>query len=158
MYQTSQIENQVEIASKLHWIILKNMELEINYLKVTNFVASRNLKTYFLKKSSDLKKFTESLKYEVSIAYPQLFPNALAKYTLQWLDPVAILQSTDEATIFELSLYGDRKAVREYENLLNKYLIPYEIYHLIRKHKMWIEVNLIKFTKMEDLYDRNTKY
>lgn len=136
MCQNNRIENQVEIASKLHWIILKNMELEINYLKVTNFVASRNLKTYFLKKSSDLKKFTESLKYEVSIAYPQLFPNALAKYTLQWLDPVAILQSTDEATIFELSLYGDRKAVREYENLLNKYLIPFEIYHLIRKHKM----------------------
>lgn len=148
----------MEIASKLHWIILKNMELEINYLKMTNFVASRNLKTYFLKKSSDLKKFTESLKYEVSIAYPKLFTNALVKYSLQWLDPVAILQSTDDATMFELSLNGDRKAVREYENLLNKYLIPFEIYHHIRKHKMWIEVNLIKFTKMEDLYDRNTKY
>ena len=49
-------------------------------------------------------------------------------------------------------IQGDRAAAREYADLLEKYSLPFDVYHVIKKHKMFIELDLHKASKIKDLH------
>jgi hypothetical protein len=153
MHVTTFSEENWEMADRLHGIILKNKETQNEYCRAINLVTSKELKSYFQSKCDKLKRFDGSLVHEVSVAFPQILPIVRSKnYTGTWMSTDSINNSADEASMLKVSIQCDKAAVGEYADLLERYLLPFDIYHLIRKHKMFIEVDLYKFKKMEDLY------
>jgi|GEM_PF-3155323 len=153
MHITTVSKENREMADRLHGIILKNKESQNEYCRAVNRVASKELKSYFQSKCGKLKRFDRSLVHEVSIAFPQTLPVVrYENYAGAWMATDSIISSADEASMLKVSIQCDKSAVSEYADLLERYLLPFDIYHLIRKHKMFIEVDLYKFKKMENLY------
>ncbi len=152
MYVTISKQNNEEMASRLQGIILRNYESRNAYGKAVDLAVSSYLKSYFRRKCVNGKRFDRSLNREVSIAFLESQPTAWHQnHTDPWMDAEGLLCSVDDASMLKVAIAGDRAAVSEYNEVLEGRLFPFEIHHLIRKHKMRIEVDLYKFKKMGDL-------
>ncbi|MCM4166601.1 hypothetical protein KCTC52924_03541 [Arenibacter antarcticus] len=146
-------EYDAKIAIQLYGVILKNKESKNAYCKAMERAVSADLKTYFQDKFTKYKRFDETLAREVSVAFPQLLPVAWRNNNRDfWIDTETIFRLSDDASMLKACIQGDRAAVREYADLLEKYSLPFDVYHVIRKHKMFIEVDLHKVSKIKDLY------
>lgn len=85
------------------------------------------------------------------MAFPESRPTTWSEnHTGPWIDTEALLCSTDDASMLKAAIAGDWAAVSDYTDMLEESLLPFDIYHLIRKHKMRIEVDLHKFKRIED--------
>ncbi|GGW24381.1 DUF2383 domain-containing protein [Arenibacter certesii] len=145
----SNMENKSgpEIANRLYQVIQKNKASEEAYSKAANKVISANLKSHFQEIYTKRKRFDQTLTKEVSRIFPEPLPVAWKDNHIDlWIDIESIIRSSDDVTILNACLQGDRLAVREYNELLEKYSLPFEVYHAIRKHKMFIEVDLQKMS------------
>ncbi|WP_026809927.1 ferritin family protein [Arenibacter latericius] len=146
-------EYEAKLAILLHGVILKNKESESAYCKAMERAVSADLKAHFQDKFTKHKRFDETLTREVSVAFSQLPPVAWRNSNKDlWIDTETIVRLSDDASMLKVCIQGDRAAVREYAVLLEKYSLPFDVYHVIRKHKMFIELDLHKASKIKDLH------
>lgn len=93
---------------------------------------------YFQRKSNQWKKFGNSLKIKAMVAFPSgIRPK-------EEMDIMEIPSLDNGATTIKNFSQRERAEVEEYRKILEGQRLPFEIYQIIRKHKMWIEVDLSK--------------
>ncbi len=138
---------------KLGEIIKRNKEAENSYRGASDRVGNSGLSSFFRRRSEQWKKFGASLKHEIAVAFPALAAvNDLPGHIKDtWLDTAALSSSDSDASMLQISMQGDRAAVKTYGKLLEGNKLPFTIYQLIRKHKMRIEVDLFKIKGLSDL-------
>lgn len=123
---------------KLRGIMQRNKEEEKAYHYAANSADDKKLTNYFRRKSKECKKFGKALKIKVMAA----FPAGGGPETEIDIVELPLLESG--ATTLKRFSLRERADVDDYRKILEGQKLPFEIYELIRKHKMWLEVDLSK--------------
>ncbi|MBC8769865.1 hypothetical protein H4O18_17835 [Arenibacter sp. BSSL-BM3] len=124
--------------AKLKEIMRRNKEVEKAYHNAANSTDNKKRIHYFRRKSKEWKKFGEALKNKVRAALP-------AKGELKpEMEDMEMPSLDNGATTLKKFSQRERAEVDDYRKILEGQKLPFDIYHLIRKHKMWIEVDLSK--------------
>ncbi|MCK0147268.1 PA2169 family four-helix-bundle protein [Arenibacter sp. F26102] len=123
---------------KLKEIMRRNKEVEKAYHNAANNSDNKKLIHYFRRKSKEWKNFGESLKIKVRAALP-----ASGEQKVE-MDVMEMPSLDNGDTTLKRFSQRERAEVDEYRKILEGQKLPFDIYHLIRIHKMWIEVDLSK--------------
>lgn len=123
---------------KLREIMRRNKVEEKAYHYAANSADDKKLTHYFRRKSKECKKFGKALKIRVMA----VFPAGGGPKTEMDIVELPLLESG--ATTLKRFSLRERADVHDYSKILEGPKLPFEIYELIRKHKMWIEVDLSK--------------
>ena len=124
--------------AKLKEIMRRNKEVEKAYHHAANRADNKKLIHYFGRKSKEWKNFGEALKSKVRAALPARGEQKVA------MDVMEMPSLDNGATTLNRFSQRERAEVEEYRKILEEQKLPFDIYHLIRIHKMWIEVDLSK--------------
>ncbi|WP_157943806.1 MULTISPECIES: hypothetical protein [Arenibacter] len=123
---------------KLWEIMRRNKEEEKAYHYAANSADDKKLMHYFRGKSMECKKFGKALKIKVMAAFPA------GGGPKSEMDIVEMPLLESGATTLKRFSLRERADVDDYREILENQKLPFDIYQLIRKHKMWIEVDLSK--------------
>lgn len=144
-----------KLVDQLEEILEKNRDAEKGYRKAAENADSRNLKSFFERKSTQRKQFNESLKRELVASYDEIDDDGSFTGTMHraWMDVKSFFSGDNDESMLEEAIRGDKAAVEEYEEVLRDELLPMSVGTIIRDQLMKIKSDLSKIKTMEDLRD-----
>ncbi len=124
----------------------RNKEVEKAYHNAAESAENEKLIRCFRRRSDVRKKFGESLKIEVMASFPKGGgPKA-------GMDIRKMPSLKSGASMLKIFSKRARAEMAEYRKILEGQELPFEIYQIIRKHKMRIELDMLKSKDMSDLF------
>ncbi len=131
---------------KLWKLMYRNTQVEKAYHNAAENMDNKKLIHCFRKRSEERKRFGESLRNEIMAAFPLGGDQKASMH----ISEIPILDNG--ASMLKIFARRDRSEVDKYGKILEVQNLPFEIYQLIRKHKMRIEVELFKVRDISDLH------
>lgn len=123
---------------KLREIMRRNKEVAKDYKNAADKADNKKLKQYFKEKSKECKKFGKAMKIKLMAKFP------VGGGPKKEINVMELPLSESGAITLKRFWIRERADVDDYRKIMEGQKLPFEIYHLIRKHKMWLEVDLSK--------------
>lgn len=135
------MEFRKEISEKLNNLLKNNLNSAEIYQKAFDKSESNDLKVFLRFRAKQRKRFADELRIEV-LRYGQIpeddasFKTSLTK---NWLDMKTLFSGHDERIVMEACLESDRKALKDYEELITEKNLPPTLDALFTKHHQEIQ-------------------
>lgn len=142
-----------EIGEKLNDLLEKTYDAEKGFKKAAEKVDNIALKSYFKQKAQERYDFGHELKSEL-ISYNQEIDKggSLAGDAHRaWMDIKALFSSEDEESMLEEAIRGEKFAINEYSEVINKTALPLSTKSILENQKSKIENGLSRIKTLEDL-------
>ncbi len=142
-----------EVGEKLNDLLEKTYDAEKGFKAAADNVDNTGLKSYFQRKAQERYDFGHALKTEIRQFGQEVDKgdSLVSKAHRSWMDLKSFFSSDDEESMLEEAIKGEKKAIEEYDDVLNDTNLPPSTETLLRKQRTSIESGLNKIKRMEDL-------
>lgn len=142
-----------KVGEKLNDLLEKTYDAEKGFKNAAENVDSDRLKRYFKGKAQERYDFGHELKSEIAQFGQKVDKgdSMASKAHRSWMDLKSFFSSDKEEAMLEESIKGEKKAVEEYNDVLEETNLPPSTETLLRKQKAAIESGLQKIKRLEDI-------
>ncbi|MDT7827789.1 PA2169 family four-helix-bundle protein [Pricia sp. S334] len=142
-----------KVGDKLNDLLEKTYDAEKGFKNAAENVEHTNLKSYFQKKAQERYDFGHALKSEIRQFGQEVDKgDSLAgKAHRSWMDLKNFFSSDNVEAMLEESIKGEKKAIEEYDDILQETNLPPSTETLLRQQRMAIESGLNEIKRLEDL-------
>ncbi|NRD20494.1 PA2169 family four-helix-bundle protein [Winogradskyella eckloniae] len=143
-----------QVGKKLNNLLEKTYDAEKGFTKAADHIEHNVLKTYFRHKAQERFNFGRELKQEIrSFNQDVETGGSLAGATHRaWMDIKSVFSASDEESMLNEAIRGEKAAIEEYEDLLNETSLPMSTKSILQSQKSIINNGLAKINALEDIY------
>ncbi|MFV8836917.1 ferritin-like domain-containing protein [Salinimicrobium soli] len=144
-----------EMADRLNDLLEKNYDAEKGYKNAANDIKNQRLKEFFKQKAQQRYDFGHELKSEIRNfgETPDKGSSFTADAHRAWMDLKAALTSDKEESVLEEAIRGERAAVEDYNEAIDKTNFPPSTENLLIKQRNAIERSLKEVKDLEERRD-----
>jgi uncharacterized protein (TIGR02284 family) len=144
-----------KIAGKLNDLLEKNYDAEKGYKNAADDVKNQRLKEFFKQKAQQRYDFGHELKSEIRNfgESPDKGSSFTADAHRAWMDLKAALTGDREEKVLEEAIRGERAAVEDYNEAIDKSNFPPSTQNLLIKQRNAIERSLKEVQDLEERRD-----
>ncbi|MCP9199553.1 PA2169 family four-helix-bundle protein [Gramella sp. GC03-9] len=141
-----------KIAGKLNELLEKNYDAEKGYKLAAEKVKREDLKRFFTQRAQERYDFGHELKSEIKNfgETPDKGSSLAADAHRSWMNLKASLSNDKDESVLEEAVRGEKKAVEEYEDVINESEIPVSTKQVLVKQKNGIVAALNEVKALED--------
>ncbi|MEJ1222536.1 ferritin-like domain-containing protein [Sediminicola sp. 1XM1-17] len=142
-----------KVYKEIREILEKNRDAEKGYAKAADKAESAALKSYFRRKSTERRDFNAKLVGEIQTAYPDFDANGSFAGNIHraWMDVKALFSMDNDEAMLEEAIRGDKAAIDEYDDVLDKYNLPTGLRFLLSEQRENIQMEVAQNKTLEDL-------
>ncbi|MAP53801.1 PA2169 family four-helix-bundle protein [Altibacter sp.] len=126
-----------KMSNKLNELLEKNYDAEKGYKKAAEIVDNAKLKQFFESQAQNRYDFGHELKSEIRNygETPEKGTSTAADMHRTWMDIKSTFTSNDEEAILNEVQRGEKKAVEEYDEVINDITLPPTTQTLLTKQR-----------------------
>jgi uncharacterized protein (TIGR02284 family) len=142
-----------KIANKLNILLEKNYDAEAGYIAAKDNVTDSNLKNFFKNRATNRYDFGHEIKEEIRSfgEEPNKGTSIKGDAHRVWMNLKSTFSKNNEEAILEEAIRGERKALEDYNDILNDKDIPQSTKEILEKHRDKVQLSLRQVTTMESV-------
>ncbi|WP_029037894.1 ferritin-like domain-containing protein [Salinimicrobium xinjiangense] len=144
-----------EMAGKLNELLEKTYDSEKGFKNAAEDVRNPRLKSFFKDKAMQRYDFGHELKTEIKNLgeSPDKGSSLTGDAHRAWMDLKAAFSSDNEEAILEEAIRGEKAAVADYNEVINRSELPPSTINLLIKQRNAIERTLNEVKGLEEAFD-----
>lgn len=141
------------MIEQLNDVLEKNYDAEKGYRKAAEDVHNQRLSTFFQEQSTERQQFSNELKAEIRSlgGNPEKSGSTAGSLHRGWIDFKSSLSSDNEEAVLEEVERGEKKALKEYNEMLNDREMPASTRQIIERQRERVRTALNRVDAMEDI-------
>jgi uncharacterized protein (TIGR02284 family) len=142
-----------KIANKLNILLEKNYDAEAGYIAAKDNVTDSNLKNFFKNRATNRYDFGHEIKEEIRSfgEEPNKGTSIKGDAHRVWMNLKSTFSKNNEEAILEEAIRGERKALEDYNEILEDKDIPQSTKEILEKHRDKVQLSLRQVTTMESV-------
>ena len=144
-----------DLVNNLQELLEKNYDAEKGFKKAMEDADSQRLKEYLKYKSAQHSQFATELTDEIRQLdeQPKEKGSTTGDLHRTWIDIKTAISKNDDESILEECLRGEKSSLKEYDEKLEKLMLPPKVKAMLEDHRKKISETLKDISVLEDLYD-----
>ncbi|PRP67400.1 ferritin-like domain-containing protein [Nonlabens agnitus] len=140
-----------KIGNKLNELLEKNYDAEAGYKLAKDKVEDSRLKSFFDTQQKERYDFGHQLKAEMKTWGQEPDKGASIKGDLHrtWMNIKSTFSNDNEEAILEEAIRGEKKAVEEYNEIINDTTLPISTKNILTNHRNRIQETLKTINMLE---------
>jgi len=133
-----------KIANKLNILLEKNYDAEAGYIAAKDNVTDSNLKNFFKNRATNRYDFGHEIKEEIRSfgEEPNKGTSIKGDAHRVWMNLKSTFSKNNEEAILEEAIRGERKALEDYNEILEDKDIPQSTKEILEKHRDKVQLSL----------------
>jgi len=143
------------IGNKLNDLLIRTHDAEKGFKNAAENVNHTGLKSFFNKKAEERQLFTSQLKAAVGGVGQKATESegsTLGTVHRTWMDLKNTVSSNNSEAMLEEAIRGEKKAVEEYNEVINETSLPSQTKKILEGQLSMINDSLSKVKSLEDIY------
>ena len=145
------------LVDALNALLEKNYDAEKGFKKAIEHANNPELKQFLKKQAVQRNHFATELDKQIHLLneHPRESSDGSAMASIHrfWIDFKTAFSRKDDESILEECLRGERSSLKEYDEKIEKHILPPAVKTMLEDHRDKIRHTLNKIKVLEDLYD-----